>query len=105
MWYGRSDASAVWPPACTPEGADRFQYAPPPDRGIPCCEGLVACQEPRPADWPGGGGNASSEPYFEAGRDFDRCNPTPDVTPTPTPTLPLPLPLTLTLTLTPNPHP
>ena len=52
VWYGRGSAT-TWPPACTPEGADKFQYAPPPDPGIDCCPGLVACAELRPSDYLG----------------------------------------------------
>ena len=52
VWYGRGSAT-TWPPVCTPEGADKFQYAPPPDPGIACCEGLVACAELRPSDYLG----------------------------------------------------
>ena len=52
VWHGRGDAS-VWPPTCTPEAADKFQYGPPPHPGIPCCAGLAPCQEKRPADYEG----------------------------------------------------
>lgn len=52
VWSGRGSAT-VWPPQCTPEGADKFQYEPPPHEGIRCCDGLVACAEPRPADYLG----------------------------------------------------
>ena len=52
VWYGRGSAT-TWPPLCTPEGADKFQYAAPPDPGIACCEGLVACAELRPSDYLG----------------------------------------------------
>lgn len=51
--YGKPANATEWPPACTSDGADMFQYAPPPDPGIPCCDGLVACIEPRPDDYPG----------------------------------------------------
>ena len=52
--FGRGDA-VEWPPKCTAEGADMMQYAAPPDPGIACCEGLVACVEPRPPGYPGFG--------------------------------------------------
>ena len=52
MWHGRGDAS-VWPPTCTPEAADKFQFGPPPHPGIPCCAGLAPCQEKRLADYEG----------------------------------------------------
>ena len=37
-----------WPPKCTPEGEDMYQYAPAPDPGIACCEGMHTCNEQRP---------------------------------------------------------
>jgi len=37
-----------WPPKCTTEGEDMFQYAPPPDPGIACCAGMHTCSEQRP---------------------------------------------------------
>ena len=52
VWHGRGNAS-VWPPVCTPEAADMFQFGPPPDPGIPCCAGLAPCQEKRPATYEG----------------------------------------------------
>ena len=52
--YGRGNASK-WPPACTPEGADKYQYAPPGGEGVPCCTGLTACVEERSETYPGYG--------------------------------------------------
>ena len=52
VWHGRGNAS-VWPPVCTPEAADKFQFGPPPHPGVPCCAGLAPCQEKRPASYEG----------------------------------------------------
>ena len=52
--HGRGNAE-VWPPACTPENGDKYQYGPPPDPGIACCEDTVACIEDRPDYYPGFG--------------------------------------------------
>ena len=44
-----------WPPECTPENQDPFQFKAPPDDGIPCCSGLTQCVEKRNPSYPGAG--------------------------------------------------
>ena len=46
-WSGRADNFSAWPPACTPIGADKFQYGQSSKLGIPCCAGMVSCPESR----------------------------------------------------------
>ena len=79
VWYGKGSATK-WPPICTPEGADKFQYAAPPDPGIACCKGLVACAELRPSDYLGY--NVAGFDIVFACRELESC---PAKRPTPWP--------------------
>ena len=85
VWVGRNGAP-TWPPTCTPEGADKFQYGPPPDPGVECCDGLVACQEQRPGDFFGA---SAFDAVFACRKPECCCNPLPRKDapqPTPAPT-------------------
>ena len=57
--YGRPDDAEEWPPACTPDGYDKYHYAPPTTKtgrqGVACCASLIACVEERPLGFPGYG--------------------------------------------------
>ena len=83
--------------ACTPDGFDKYNYAPPTTKtgrqGVACCASLVACVEERPLDYPGYGQRGMSKvvvcrasadmcPSVEPGEETP--SPTPEVT---TPTL------------------